>query len=113
MTEGSLSKQRALVVAQTRARLKNNEGSAFDYSRNNGSVQSKVNANIFVVFQLVISYCRCPIKKSRRDISPQAGVKRSRTPAKERYGNKALKGCQAKVKVRSLQVEIFKKNYCT
>jgi len=35
MTEGSLSKRRALVVTQTKARLKNNEGSAFQYNRIN------------------------------------------------------------------------------
>ena len=39
MTEGSLSKQRALVVAQTRARLKNNEGSVLQWNRMDGSVE--------------------------------------------------------------------------
>jgi len=35
MTEGSLSKRRALVVIQTSPRLKNNEGSVFQYNRIN------------------------------------------------------------------------------
>ena len=33
MTEGSLSKRRALVVVQARARLKNTEGSTIQYNQ--------------------------------------------------------------------------------
>ena len=55
MTEGSLSFKRGLVVVQTRARLKNNEGSAFQCKQRRGSVKAKECTSTFEAIQHLLA----------------------------------------------------------